>query len=179
MSTNGSVSFGACLREARLQAGYATRELSQTYLPISNTVQGRHERDEKRPAVEDVMAYVQAYNAPQLYMHFCRISCPIGCRTMRAVRLRPVSSLQTRLANRLRAIACMADRLAEIADDDVIDDTERADFDRIVQLLEELHDLADDYALFWQQIKAAPRCERKNGSVQSRLGDYSTNYKAI
>ena len=172
--------FGDCLRAARMDAGYTSRDIAQVRLAVSGSVQGRHERNERRPSVEDVLAYARAYQAPELLTQYCRLCCPIGCRTMTRVQLRSVAALNTRLSNRMRSIAHKADRLAEIADDDVVDDTERGEFDEIVMRLRELRQILDEYDLYAMQKKRpANRCERKSGSVQPLVNGYDQYYTAI
>lgn len=143
--------FHECLKTARTAAGFATRE--QTYgIPLSITSIGRHERGEKEVTASDVMMYAECYNAPELMVQYCCTACPIGRRSQ-PLSGRSVALLSVRLYNILRSVSDQAERLMRIADDDVVDATERDEFDRIVVQVKNLRSVADELELYAMRLR--------------------------
>lgn len=152
------------LMQARRSAGYVRREDAACYVPFSATTIGRHERNALALLPQDAELYAEAYDAPELLMQYCHLDCPIGAA--RALRIRDnagIALLSTRFGNRMRELAGAANRLAAIADDDIVDPTERPEFEEILCNLRELSVVFQElelYALKKPALSGADGCKR-------------------
>lgn len=172
MEANGISKPMAFLEAARKAAGYATQAEAAEHVPYARVTIGRHERGEIQLAPEDLLVYAQAYNAPEILFEYCRVCCPIGRRMMRPAQAdADLTLLVTQLGNRLRKISAAAERLADIADDNKVDAAERADFDRIVDLMRNARDVLDDferYALLQGKKSACSGAGRVTRAVPAK-----------
>ncbi len=172
------------LVDARIAAGYQSREDAAIRVPYAAVTIGRHERGEIRLAPDDIIIYAKAYNAPEIMIYYCRNCCPIGHRLMRpASGRRELSLLVTQLGNRLRKIAAAADRLADIADDNVVDASERSDFDEILALMRSTREVIDCfelYAMLADKKKPAQSGDGRSARAASKVDAESvcSNYTA-
>lgn len=57
------------LADARIAAGYQSREDAAIRVPYAAVTIGRHERGEVRLAPDDILIYAQAYNAPEIMIY--------------------------------------------------------------------------------------------------------------
>lgn len=151
MPSTDRKTFGTCLRQARLAAGYPSRDLAQD-VPISTTCIGRHERGEKTATVSDAIVYAEYYNAPELLIEYCRTVCPIR-RYTQPLNASGVAHLCVRLNNTLRSVSEQAERLMRIADDDAVDASERGEFDRIVEQVAALRNVADELEVYALRLR--------------------------
>lgn len=155
------------LETARRAAGYATQAEAAEHVPYARVTIGRHERGEIQLAPGDLLVYAQAYNAPEIMPEYCRTCCPIGRRLMRPAQAdADLSLLVTQLGNRLRRISAAAERLADIADDNKVDAAERADFDRIVELMRSARDVLDDFERYALVQNKNPACSGAGRSAR-------------
>lgn len=172
------------LTEARIAAGYPSRDDAAIRVPYAAVTIGRHERGEIKLAPEDVIVYAKAYSAPELMVYYCRSCCPIGRKLMRpASGERELSLLVTQLGNRLRKIAAAADRLADIADDNIVDASKRSDFDDILALMRNAREVIDCfelYAMLTEKRKPAQSGDGRSARAASKVDAESvcSNYTA-
>lgn len=108
------------LREARLSAGYVSRETASIDLPYSPETIGRHERGEVTPSPDDITQYAQGYNRPDIMLRYCS-DCPIGRKTGKTATDRDLPWAALRVSQRLRKAKEIADTLESIADDGIVD----------------------------------------------------------
>lgn len=149
MPINEKWPYGECLKLARTAAGCRSLDEAARKVPFSVAVVGRHERGgPARPSAADALLYARAYGAPELVMQYCRLACPIGCRTMCQVQERALLDVTVRAINRLKLAPQVAERLAAIADDGIIDATERPAFEEILGTIRSLRTIADELELY-------------------------------
>lgn len=65
------------LRDARLQAGYASRDTAAMALNYSPETIGRHERGDVPVSADDILRYAEGYQRPDILLRYCA-DCPIG-----------------------------------------------------------------------------------------------------
>ena len=147
-------------------------------MPYAAVTIGRQERGEIKVAPEDVIIYANAYRAPELMLYYCRSCCPIGRKIMRPANgEHELSLLVTQLGNRLRKIAAAADRLADIADDNVVDASERADFNEILALMRSAREVIDCFELY--AMLAEKRMPTKFGDGRSARAASKTDAESV
>ena len=147
------------LRNARLSAGFASREAATNVIDFSAESIGRHERGEIPIAPEDAITYAKCYGREDILLWHCS-QCPVGKATGRQVTERDLPLATLRLTRRLRVATGVADTLESIADDGVINDNALPCFDESLSALKELSSSIGDYLLYAaaQGIKKEPLC---------------------
>lgn len=147
MSTDATLVSTTYLREARLQAGYASRETAAIELPYSPETIGRHERGDVPVSPDDIIHYAQGYGRPDIMLRYC-VDCPVGKFTGRTAVDRDLPWAALRVSQRLRKAKEIADTLESIADDGIVDQLERGDFERALAFLRTLEETITDMVLW-------------------------------
>ena len=136
------------LLQARIAAGYPSRELAEGAVPFAASTIGRHERGEIMIHPADALAYAKGYRAPDLPLVYCRTSCPIGCQLYGDLQERDLSMLTLRIGSRIKKALRQMDRLEEIAEDDHVDTAEREEFNSIVGQIRGLKEAVEEMELY-------------------------------
>ncbi|MEA4901891.1 hypothetical protein [Desulfitobacterium sp.] len=148
MSATATKTAPTYLREARIAAGYASRDTASIEVPYSPETIGRHERGDVPVAPEDAMVYARSYGRSDILIRYCA-DCPVGRATGKQVTDRDLPFATLRLTQRLRKAAKdIAATLEEIADDGIVDEGERPVFNTALASLEELGETITDIVLF-------------------------------
>lgn len=134
------------LREARMRAGYVNRGIASTVVPFSPETIGRHERGDVDMEPEDVIAYAECYNSPDILPRYCA-DCPVGKKTGKTATERPLPLATLRLRRLTVEAQEVADRLEEIAFDGMIDQSEERDFFDALAFLRQLEQSIADILL--------------------------------
>jgi hypothetical protein len=162
----------AYLREARREAGYASRYTASTGVPYSPETIGRHERGDVSVLPEDMLIYAKSYRRQDILLRYCA-DCPVGQAIGKKVTDRDLPSATLRLTQRLRrAEREIAETLEVIADDGVVDSGERQSFESSLQVLRELGEAITDLMLY----AATPPGETEKSRLKkddSPMQDYS------
>ena len=167
-------------QRARLSTGL-TQERAAELLGVSVESLKQYEGGKTVPKDETVAKMVEVYHLPWLALEHAQATDTLG--VMPEVTPRPLPMASIALRNRLQDATGRLDALLRIAEDGVIDEAERPEFDSIVVELRET--MADIY----QVIYSGAKKERPDtgmskrsrgvecGSVQSTSGyvDYSTD----
>lgn len=80
MATTAASATQSYLRDARLQAGYASRDTAAIKLNYSPETIGRHERGDVPVSPDDIIRYAEGYQRPDIMLRYCA-SCPVGKKT--------------------------------------------------------------------------------------------------
>lgn len=157
------------LRDARLQAGYASRDTAAMALNYSPETIGRHERGDVPVSADDILRYAEGYQRPDILLRYCA-DCPIGRVTGRTAVDRDLPWAALRVSQRLQQAKEIADKLESIADDGVVDNIERRDFDKALEFLRSLEQTITELMLWAmsRQEKSRPASASRNGSSQIR-----------
>ena len=167
-------------QRARLSAGL-TQERAAELLNLSPESLKQYEGGRRIPPDETVARMVEAYRCPWLALEHAQATDTLG--VMPEVTPRPLPMASIALRNRLQDATGRLDALLRIAEDGVIDETERPEFDSIVV------ELRETMAAIYQVIYSGAKKERPDtgmskrskgvecGFVQSTSGyvDYSTD----
>lgn len=80
MATTAASATQSYLRDAHLQAGYASRDTAAIKLNYSPETIGRHERGDVPVSPDDIIRYAEGYQRPDIMLRYCA-SCPVGKKT--------------------------------------------------------------------------------------------------
>jgi len=87
------------------------------------------------PYPEEVLIYADAYNAPELLNHFCSNLCPIGKETVDELMAGTLEQMSLKLLASTKCISTIREELVDIAEDGVIDDSEKEQMGEILERL--------------------------------------------
>ena len=136
------------LKSARMEAGFPSRDTAAAIVPFSPETIGRHERGEVAITPDDALVYAKCYDRDDIAIRYCA-DCPIGQATGRKATERDLPFTTLRLTQRLRKAAKeIADTLEAIADDGIVDESERPAFDMSLASLHELSESITDIVLY-------------------------------
>ena len=161
MLTNGPNIYQAARKESCL-----TQEQAAERLEVSETTVKAWEQGTRVPDNEAVAKMVEVYHLPWLALEHAQATDTLG--VMPEVTPRPLPMASIALRNRLKDATGRLDALLRIAEDGVIDETERPEFDEIVA------ELRDTMAAIYQVIysgasgakKERPEAATSERSVQ-------------
>ena len=166
-------------KRARLSTGMS-QERAAEILGLSAESLKQYEGGRRVPPDEVVARMVDVYRLPWLALEHAQATDTLG--VMPDVEPRPLPLASIALRNRLHDATGRLDALLRIAEDGIIDDTERPEFDDIVQELRET--MTAIYQVIYsgaetkkERPKAATsRRSGDRGSVKSTFGhvDYNT-----
>lgn len=171
-------------QRARLSTGL-TQERAAELLGLSPESLKQYEGGKTVPKDETVAKMVEVYRLPWLALEHAQATDTLG--VMPEVTPRPLPMASIALRNRLQDATGRLDALLRIAEDGVIDEAERPEFDSIVV------ELRETMAAIYQVIYSGAKRERPDtgmskrsrgvecGSVQSTSGcvDYSTDPQRV
>lgn len=146
VATTAASATKSYLRDARLQAGYASRDTAAIKLNYSPETIGRHERGDVPVSPDDIIRYAEGYQRPDIMLRYCA-SCPVGKKTGKRAVDRDLPWAALRVSQRLQKAKEIADKLESIADDGIVDHMERADFDTALAFLRSLEETITDMLL--------------------------------
>lgn len=162
-------------QRARLSTGL-TQERAAELLNLSPESLKQYEGDRRVPPDETVARMVEAYRCPWLALEHSQATDRLG--VLPEVTPRPLPMASIALRNRLHDATGRLDALLRIAEDGIIDDTERPEFDSIVAELRET--MGAIYQVIYSGADA--KRDRPDGGTSERpkLGsvvmDFSQSY---
>ena len=99
------------------------------------------------PYPEEVHLMADLYNAPELRNFYCKNCCPLGEDTP-TVDILDLDRISIRALSTFRKIGQTKELLLNITEDGVIDESEKADMQKIVEPLEELECVAQNLKIW-------------------------------
>ena len=155
---------------ARRAAGF-TQESAAEQLEISVDSVRAYETSQRLPPSEIVERMVVCFHAPQLaYQHLHETNALIS-RVIPQLEQRSILEVAIRIYNRMRYFsqnACL-ERLLTIAEDGRIDDTERPEFDEIIEELRSIIQSGLELEIFCSPDPATKK-DRPTGGAVRRSG---------
>lgn len=138
--------------KARCEAATHNEQLSsrEGAADIMSIDRGRLYRIESgiaNPYPEEIRLMADLYNAPELENHYCTNICPLG-RDMPKADLADLDRISIRALSTFRKIGETKEILLDITADGVIDESEKADMEKILENLEELEQVAQSLKLW-------------------------------
>ena len=144
-----------------------TQEEAAERLHISPETLKRYEGGRLTPSDETVARMCEVYGVSWLALEHAKATDQLGI--LPELEPKPLPMATIALTNRLRAAADRLAGLLRIAEDGVIDDAERPEFDDIVQ------DLRETIAAAYQVIYADAKKERPEAATSKRSRSQSRN----
>ena len=134
-----SEDVGIIYQAARKATGY-TQEHAAELLSVSVRSLAEYEAGGRIPPNDVVERMVEIYNAQYLAYQHLKATNALAARIIPAIEERSLMELALRIYNRLRRFAKegSVERLLDIAEDGEIDQTERVEFEAILEDLREI-----------------------------------------
>nr|DAE00792.1 MAG TPA: Helix-turn-helix XRE-family like protein [Siphoviridae sp. ctEqU3] len=146
-------------QRARLSTGL-TQERAAELLNLSPESLKQYEGGRRIPPDETVARMVEAYRCPWLALEHAQATDRLGVLPKAEPRPLPMASIALR--NRLQDATGRLDALLRIAEDGVIDEAERPEFDSIVV------ELRETMAAIYQVIYSGAKRERPEAATSER-----------
>lgn len=132
----------ARLSAAEFNQKLFSKEYASEQLGISTSTLSDYELGLTKVVPPDmIVKMADLYNAPELKNIYCREMCPLGC-DMPEVRISDLDRITVRALAMFRKIESKEQTFLEIAADGVISEDERAEFESVMESLDELVDVA-------------------------------------
>ena len=138
--------------KARCEAATHNEQLSsrEGAADIMSIDRGRLYRIESGIAVpypEEIKLMADLYNAPELENYYCRTMCPLGCEIPKA-ELADLDRITVRTLSVFRKMGETKELLLDITEDGVIEESEKADLEKVLKNLEEVEQIAESMKLW-------------------------------
>lgn len=88
-----------------------------------------------------IIKMADLYKAPELKNLYCREMCPLGC-DMPRVEMDDLDRITVKALATFRNIEEQKERLLDIAEDGIISEDEKLDFEKVIQAMDELASVA-------------------------------------
>ncbi|MCM1496138.1 MAG: hypothetical protein NC089_10125 [Bacteroides sp.] len=153
MGRKATKASGNIFYEAREEAmkendAFSSRERAASIIGIDRTRLARIELSEVLPYQEEVKLIARAYDRPELCNQYCTTLCPLGSMTTKKVRMDNLDRLILNILGSLKDVSEIKDSLIDISADGMVDETERQEFMRILDILSEISDLTNSLELW-------------------------------
>lgn len=99
------------------------------------------------PYPEEIRLMADLYNAPELENYFCTNMCPLGVNIPKA-EIANLDRITVRALSSFRRLGHTKELLLDITEDGVIDESEKADMEKILEDLEELEQITQSMKLW-------------------------------
>ena len=143
------------------KATYFSQEEAAELLGLSAESMKQYESGRRTPSDDTVHRMAELYNLPWLELEHAKATDRLG--VLPDVHIQPLPTASITLANRFRRASDQIYTLLEIAEDGIIDERERPEFDAIVA------DLRETIAAAYQVIYAdGAKKERPDGGTSKR-----------
>lgn len=138
--------------KARLAASLRNEQLSsrEGAADIMSIDRGRLYRIESgiaNPYPEEIHLMADLYNAPELRNYFCKTICPLGEDIPKA-EIADLDRITVKTLSAIRKLGETKELLLDITEDGVIDESEKADMEKVLCNLEELEQIAQNMKLW-------------------------------
>ncbi|MCM1498048.1 MAG: XRE family transcriptional regulator [Clostridium sp.] len=127
---------------------FSSREKASDLIGIDRTRLARIELSEVIPYQEEVKLLAQAYEKPELCNQYCTMLCPLGSITTKKVEVKNLDRLILNTLGALNDVSELKDSLIDISEDGLIDDSEREEFKKILNVLSEISEMAQSLELW-------------------------------
>lgn len=99
------------------------------------------------PYPEEIHLMADLYNAPELRNYFCKTICPLG-EDLPKAEVADLDRITIRALSAIRKLGETKVLLLDITEDGVIDESEKADMEKVLCNLEELEQIAQNMKLW-------------------------------
>ena len=113
------------------------------------------------PYPEEVLSMSKAYDIPELCNSYCSSDCPIGKETVKPINADSLDRLILQFLGSSKKMEDISEQLIEITADGIVDETEVAAFDAILDELERMSVNIQSLMLWAQKNRDAPKEKKK------------------
>lgn len=145
--TSSNVFYKARCEAATHNEQLSSREGAADIMSIDRGRIYRIESGIANPYPDEVHLMADLYNAPELENHYCTNMCPLGIDMPKA-DLADLDRISIKALSAFRKIGETKEILLDITADGVIDESEKADMQKILENLEELEQIAQSLKIW-------------------------------
>ena len=145
--TSSNVFYKARYKASTHNEQLSSREGAADIMSIDRGRLYRIESGITNPYPEEIHLMADLYNAPELENYFCKNMCPLGDSIPKA-EIADLDRITIRTLSAFRKIGNTKELLLDITEDGIIDESEKADFEQILQNLEELEQITQNMKLW-------------------------------
>ena len=146
-NTRSNVFYKARCEAAKHNEQLSSREGAADIMSIDRGRLYRIESGIANPYPEEIHLMADLYNAPELRNYFCTNTCPLG-EDIPKVEIADLDRITVRTLSAIRKLGETKDLLLDITEDGVIDESEKADMEKVLCNLEELEQIAQNMKLW-------------------------------
>lgn len=145
--TSANVFYQARCEAAKHNEQLSSREGAADIMSIDRGRLYRIESGIAHPYPEEIHLMADLYNAPELRNYFCKTICPLGEDIPKA-EIADLDRITVRTLSAIRKLGETKELLLDITEDGVIDESEKADLEKVLQNLEELEQISQNMKLW-------------------------------
>lgn len=145
--TSANVFYKARSEAAKHNEQLSSREGAADIMSIDRGRLYRIESGIANPYPEEIHLMADLYNAPELRNYFCKTICPLGEDIPKA-EIADLDRITVRTLSAIRKLGETKELLLDITEDGVIDESEKADMEKVLCNLEELEQIAQNMKLW-------------------------------
>lgn len=145
--TSSNIFYKARCEASKHNDNLSSREGAADEMSIDRGRLYRIESGTTNPYPEEVLLMSGLYNAPELENHYCTNMCPLG-GDMPKADIATLDRISIRALSTFRKLGDTKEMLLDVAADGRIDESEKADMQKILENLEELEQVAQSLKLW-------------------------------
>ena len=145
--TSSNVFYKARCEAAKHNEPLSSREGAADIMSIDRGRLYRIESGIANPYPEEIRLMADLYNAPELENYYCTNICPLG-GDMPKADIASLDRISIRALSTFRKLGDTKEMLLDVAADGVIDESEKADMQKILENLEELEQITQSLKLW-------------------------------
>lgn len=145
--TSTNVFYKARCKAAKHNDSLSSREGAADIMSIDRGRLYRIESGIANPYPEEIRLMADLYNAPELENYYCTNMCPLG-GDMPKADIATLDRISVRALSTFRKLGDTKEMLLDVAADGIIDESEKADMQKILENLEELEQVAQSLKLW-------------------------------
>lgn len=145
--TSSNVFYKARCEAATHNEQLSSREGAADIMSIDRGRLYRIESGIANPYPEEIHLMADLYNAPELENYFCKNICPLGGDIPKA-EIADLDRITVRTLSAFRKLRDTKELLLDITEDGVIDESEKADMEKVLEDLEELEQITQSMKLW-------------------------------
>lgn len=145
--TSSNVFYRARCAAATHNEQLSSREGAAEIMAIDRGRLYRIEKGNTYPYPEEVHLMADLYNAPELENYYCTNICPLG-KDMPKADLVDLDRISIKALSTFRKLGEAKELLLDITEDGVIDESERPQLDKILEILDELEQVAQSLKIW-------------------------------
>lgn len=145
--TSANVFYKARCEAAKHNDSLSSREGAADIMSIDRGRLYRIESSIANPYPEEIRLMADLYNAPELENYYCTNMCPLG-GDMPKADIATLDRISIRALSTFRKLGDTKEMLLEVASDGIVDESEKADMQKILENLEELEQVAQSLKLW-------------------------------